>query len=257
MFGSEVTLVVAVRVRPSPDPYDTMQRDIRAVVEVARALGRRPVRLCVYFSSSAVYGDYPSRASITEDTPPSPTSVYGASKLAAEGILHQAAARAAIPLLVLRPCMVYGPGDPSTAYGPMRFIKSIEREGTAVLLGDGSERRNLVFIDDLADWVCSLMSRREEGIFNVTAGPGYSHREVLACLTRVVSKPFTVISVPRDRPAADVLMSSAKLDCVLPHRPITPLAEGLARTWTWLSTRQPHGVNGVDPELPRNRDNQP
>lgn len=77
---------------------------------LAAALSRMssPARL-VHCSSLAAAGPSPAHRPRTELDEPAPLSCYGRSKLAAEAAVREFAAR--VPSTILRPPIVYGPGD--------------------------------------------------------------------------------------------------------------------------------------------------
>ena len=130
-------LIIAARSRPAEDPHESFLTDILISTNIARCLSRRRAKKCIYFSSLSVYGDDSTNLAITEDTPIAPNSLYGVAKFAGECVLRQAAQRSGTPMITLRPCMVYGPGDTSQAYGPTRFIKAILQQGEVSVFGDG------------------------------------------------------------------------------------------------------------------------
>ncbi|MFD1328211.1 NAD-dependent epimerase/dehydratase family protein [Mycoplana ramosa] len=76
--------------------------------EEARQAG---IRRCVFLSSRAVYGPYPGRVTLTEETPPQPETLYGQVKLEAERRLQSLCGPAFITTC-LRVTGVYGPAGP-------------------------------------------------------------------------------------------------------------------------------------------------
>ena len=98
-------------------------------VHVAACLSQVRVRKCVYVSSTFVYGDRTTNDAVTEQTVTDPSTPYAIAKLAGEFLMRQAAEGSGVPLVVLRVCGFYGPGDPHVeSYGPARFIKSALNE---------------------------------------------------------------------------------------------------------------------------------
>jgi UDP-glucose 4-epimerase len=224
------TLIVTSRAAPGPDPLRTFADDMAIAMNLARCLALRRVRRFVYFSSTSVYGDGVTNLAITEDSPQAPTTLYGVAKAAAEGVLRHAARKAGVPLLVLRPCMIYGPGDRSTAYGPPGFLQSILREGKVRLFGDGSELRDHVYIDDVVEITAALALGGYDGAYNLVSGRSHSFQEVIACLRRFAPRAFEVVSVARDRPKTDQQFDPARLRAAAPGFRFTPLEEGLRLT---------------------------
>jgi nucleoside-diphosphate-sugar epimerase len=64
------------------------------------------VKRFIYLSSVRAQTGATSEHIITEELPPTPTDVYGRSKLEAE----QAVLRSGVPAVILRPALVHGPG---------------------------------------------------------------------------------------------------------------------------------------------------
>lgn len=124
----------------------------------------------VLASSSSVYGastSYPTSV----DAPPSPTSPYGVTKLAAESLALVYAHSFGLPVVVLRYFTVYGPGQrPDMAF--FRLLVAA-MEGTEFeLLGDGTQVRDFTFADDVAAAnIAALTGPLEPGtVLNVGGG---------------------------------------------------------------------------------------
>lgn len=91
LLDNNTTLIVSARTSKNSDPLKTFEEDIAITNNVARAIATTPVKKCVYFSSIAVYGEALENVNITEETKPSPTSLYGISRVAAEFAIKSAA----------------------------------------------------------------------------------------------------------------------------------------------------------------------
>ena len=90
---------------------------------------------------------------VTEDTPARPLSVYGASKLAAERYLELLCAPTDLELSVVRPGNIYGPWqDPHGEAGVVAiFAQRMLANEPVTIFGDGSQRRDYVYVDDVVD----------------------------------------------------------------------------------------------------------
>lgn len=111
----EITRVVHLAALQVPfvraNPPLGMRVNVAGTVNVFDAVSRRLDRIpgIAYASSTAVYNaSDPSPAPETGGT--SPTTLYGVSKLADEGLARVYAADAGLPSVGLRPYVVYGPG---------------------------------------------------------------------------------------------------------------------------------------------------
>lgn len=203
-------------------------RDVAIAGNAARALALHRVKKCIYISSSSVYGDLKSNLHITEDTPVRPSSLYGAAKLAGEQILEQSVQEHDIPLLILRPCMIYGPGSRDQgAYGPMKFARSIQKKGEIQIFGDGAELRDYVFIDDFAEIIFRLAASRKRGTYNIASGKSISFQRLADAFERLLKRRIRRVRIERDRPKSSQGFKTEKMRRVLPGFPFTSLQEGL------------------------------
>lgn len=229
-LDSDVLLVASFRASAKLEQWERFSADIAMAANVARALEARAPGAACFLSSTAVYGNARTNLAVDEKTVVSPESLYGISKASAEDLLRLSAARAKVPLAILRPGMVYGPGDASEAYGPARFIRQA-RAGAVELFGDGSELRDNLFVDDLARMTASLGLARLDGVFVAGSGEAVSFKRLVELLQKLAGNPFTVREIPRRVPKTDQTLRLDKLKAAVPDLKITPLAEGLKLAW--------------------------
>lgn len=238
-YGPKDAVVLLSRVSRSLPPWDQFAGDMAIAVNCAKAVSERKAGLFVFASTTSVYGDAVTDLRVTEATPPAPGTPYAVAKFAAERLLTRAAALSGTPLLILRPSMLYGPGDESTAYGPARFIRSALSEGKVRVFGDGLERRDYLFVDDLAQAAVDLMRARKTGVFNVGTGKPRSFMDIASMLERLVGGRVRVEREPRRTPKADQRLVVAKLRAVLPGFAPRDLASGLSETLRRLTQNAP------------------
>ena len=115
----------------------------RHLVEISAAAG---VRRIVHCSSVGVHGSVSEEVPATEDAPFQPGDIYQETKLEGEQIALQTADRAGVPLTVVRPGPIYGPGDKRL----FKLIGGVARKRFR-LLGDGSPHLQMVYVDDLTE----------------------------------------------------------------------------------------------------------
>jgi dihydroflavonol-4-reductase len=113
----------------------------RNLVESSAAAG---VRRFVHCSTVGVHGDVEREAPATEDAPFKPGDIYQETKLEGEQVAVATAQRVGLPLTVVRPGPIYGPGE-------RRFLKMIGgvAKGRFMLVGDGLPRCQMVYVEDL------------------------------------------------------------------------------------------------------------
>jgi UDP-glucose 4-epimerase len=227
---ASTTLIVTSALTPDKGAtIDTLGQNFAIAANLGRYLEAHPVGRCVYLSSDAVYPmlDEP----VTESSPVEPSNFYALAKYTAEQVLQHAARSAGFPLLILRPTGVYGPGDTHNSYGPNRFVRSIVQERTVRLFGEGEERRDHLFLDDLVGIVAHLAAADISGVVNVASGDSRSFMSVVDELRQVVPYEFKVETATRRSPITHRDFDLARLHQALPEFRCTPFREGLRRTF--------------------------
>lgn len=185
-----------------------------------------------YVSTLDVYGP-PQSLPVTEDHVARPSSYYGASKLAAEGIMRVFAERSQVPVTVLRLSQVYGPGDNSRKAIP-NFIRDALRGDAPIICGDGSDERDYLFVADVVAAIELSLAGRVSGTFNIAGGRSCSIREVAATIVRLTGSTAVPIWKQRATPATRILLDIGRAERQLGYHPQVNLEEGLRRTVDWF-----------------------
>lgn len=79
-------------------------------------------------------------------------------------------------LCTLRPTLIYGIEDPHNGYGPNKFWRSAAAGEDIVLFGNGEERRDHVWVEDVAEVVVRVLLHQSIGCLNVATGKVHSFR---------------------------------------------------------------------------------
>lgn len=211
---------------------DYLTCNVLATQRLLEACGAVEVPRLVFASSSSVYGQAGSKPS-RETDPLSPSSPYGVSKLAAEGLCLAYAARpgAATTVVALRYFTVYGPRQrPDMAIS--RIMRAATSGRTVPLCGTGAQRRDFTYISDAVNaTIAAVTAGARAEVVNVAS----AHSMPLAEVLDAVAQPGDV-----DATAAELTKARA----LLGYEPQVDLAEGLRRQWEWLtaSRHTPHPV---------------
>ena len=124
----------------------------------SKAAGTPAAGICVYASSSSVYGANTRVPFRTSDNVDHPLSLYGATKKANELMAHAYAHLFALPATGLRFFTVYGPwGRPDMAM--WLFADAIMAGRPIKLFNHGQMRRDFTYVDDVVEAVARLVTR--------------------------------------------------------------------------------------------------
>jgi UDP-glucose 4-epimerase len=155
------------------------------VLEASRKAG---VKKFVFASSSTVYGETDAIPT-PEDSRTEPISMYGASKLACESLISSYAHSFGMKAYVFRFANVIG--GRSTHGVIFDFVRKLrENPGELEILGDGTQNKSYVYIDDCVDAVMTVMGKSERvfQVFNV----GSEDQTDVKTLASIVSREMGI-----------------------------------------------------------------
>lgn len=117
---------------------------VKATNLLMEAALKEGVEIFVHTSTVGVHGDVGTEVSVDEQAEFSPGDIYQRTKLEAEISVHKFYKEKGLPIVVIRPTAIYGPGD-------LRLLKLYKMASHyfTIILGDGKIKYHMVFIDDL------------------------------------------------------------------------------------------------------------
>lgn len=176
-----------------------------------------------------------------DTTPPRPTSIYGATKLAQEHILQAWTSSYASELTILRLQNVYGPGQSLTNpyTGIVSLFSRIARAQKRIpLYEDGQMRRDFVFINDVAQAILTAISSEEAPgrIFDIGSGVATTIEQVAEHIARYYSAPSPYVCGKFRN--GDVRHASCEIEAAstIGWRPGTTLESGLSALCAWIDS---------------------
>jgi UDP-glucose 4-epimerase len=213
------------------------------VVDAARQAG---VRKIVAASSASIYGLADVFPTPEDHHPYHNQTWYGASKVMLEGLLRSYHAMYGLPYVALRYFNVYGPRmDVHGKYTEVlvRWIDRIAQGQPPLILGDGYQTMDFVYIDDVAQAnVLALQSDCDDAVINVASGHETSLRELAAALLKVMGATHLVPEYGPERsvnPVLRRLASTRKAQSLLGFRAEVGLEEGLDHLVRWWQKNRP------------------
>lgn len=221
------------------EPADDLDVNCRGQLTLLEACRRINPEVRVIFPSSRLVYGRPQWLPVDELHPLAPESIYAAHKLAVENYLLVYSRNYGIEATILRISNPYGPLQSleGRTYGiANRFIQTAVAGGKITLFGDGAQRRDYFYIDDLVDAFLRCATREEAGnkIYNIGFGIGITLLEFAEMVTRVAGQgeiervpwPPNYAAVETGDYVSDITLVQRELG----WRPTTALADGIART---------------------------
>ena len=187
---------VSHAVRSNKNPYNTFDHSLRTL-ENALDASRDSVKHFIFLSSSMIYGNFKTQE-VTEESVCDPIGIYGALKYAAEKIIIAYNQVFNLPYTILRPSALYGERCISRRVGQI-FIENALFDKELVINGDGKEKLDFTYIEDLTDGILKIINNKNSinQIFNLTYGEGREINEMIDILKESFPK-LKVKKVDRD-----------------------------------------------------------
>ncbi|MDA8234753.1 MAG: GDP-mannose 4,6-dehydratase [Clostridia bacterium] len=237
-FDTCLHLAASIHVHKSvDDPYTTFMNDVLGTFHILEACRKHGTRL-VYMSTCHVYDQAAPNQSIGEDHPAKPVSPYAGSKLAGEKMVLSYHYAYGLPAVILRPFNTYGPfqkGGPEGGVVSI-FLQNKIAGRPLIIHGDGSQTRDLLYVEDCAGFIVEVINHREINgeIINAGTGRDISVRD----LARLIAgNEGEVCHIPHVGPRSEVpkfLCNYQKAWRLLGWNPEITIKDGLARTENWF-----------------------
>ncbi|MGQ9479085.1 MAG: NAD-dependent epimerase/dehydratase family protein [Thermoproteota archaeon] len=155
----------------NPDVRETsprvhLEENILATFNILEQARRTGSKFFVFASSSTVYGDALKIPTPEDYGPLKPISLYGAAKLAAEGLVSSYCYTFGMKGVSLRLANIVGP---RLTHGVIYdFINKLSKNTRRLeILGDGSQRKSYVWIEDCIEAILHLLKRTEGSGYEV------------------------------------------------------------------------------------------
>jgi nucleoside-diphosphate-sugar epimerase len=216
------------------------QANVDSAIAVANASASVGVKRFIFVSSIGVNGNVSARPFKQSDTP-KPQELYAISKLEAETNLRTLSANTGLPIVIVRPPLVYGPDCPGNF---ARLLRVVQR-GFPLPLGSIANQRSFISIRSLADFlsVCVTHPKAVNETFLVSDGNDLSTPELIRLIANAMGKdpnlwpfPPTVMKFATrllgrasiyDRLAGDLQIDIEHTFETLGWRPVQTVQEGI------------------------------
>jgi nucleoside-diphosphate-sugar epimerase len=211
------------------DPAGFYEVNVQGTVRVLEYCRRHGAALT--FISSYVYGQ-PQYLPVDEAHPVSPANPYAHTKLLGEEVCRFYQEKFGVPVCIVRPFNIYGPGQKPPMLIPFLVEQCLDPAQPVISVADSRPRRDYVYVDDLVELLALSCRVPVRGVFNAASGVSVSIPEIAAILSKWAG-PREIHSRGEERPGEvlDLHGDSRKAAAELGWRPQTTLEEGLRQVW--------------------------
>ena len=224
------TLPQSSNENPGLDVETNVIRTIALLEEcVANGVGR-----VLYVSSGGTIYGVPRKLPAHEDSPTSPISSYGITRLCVEKYFELFWHLHGLDYVVVRPSNAFGPRqNPRGAQGVVSVFLAGAVEGRSLTIwGDGTIVRDYIYVRDLVQGIyAASVTSAEHRVFNLGSGVGVSLDDVVELIAQRVGRSVQVKYAPKrmaDVPA--IYLDVRRAGEHLGWRPKTSLENGIALT---------------------------
>lgn len=231
-FLTRATAVVMLScIKPNiSDDLSSFRKNVTMVINLCQVLHHRKVARFLYMSSAAVYGEDVHNTNISETTPVLPRSYYGLAKYISEKLLWKTFSdQHRKGLVIFRPPVIYGPGEGAISYNPAGFLHTVQTGNTITLWGDGSEKREFIYIDDIIELIHYFIFHPFDGVINIASGTSYSFQEIITIISKFLGKKITIQKKKRSKEKVDHVFNNQLLKKLVPNLRFTTVTEGLIK----------------------------
>jgi UDP-glucose 4-epimerase len=235
----------AIRVtRCAEEPRLAMSVMVDGTVNILEAAVAAGVAKVVAASSASVYGMADVFPTPEEHHPYANRTLYGAAKAFNEALLRSYNEMYGLNYVALRYYNVYGPRMDIRSQHTEVLVRWIERIANGLpplILGDGTQTTDFVYVDDVARAnVLAAQSDVTDEVFNVATGVETSLNELARTLLAVMGSDLEVEYGPARtvNAVSRRVGDTTKAERLLGFRAEVGLAEGLARFVQWWSAQR-------------------
>lgn len=228
--------------------FEALMKNARIDTNVIQACVDEGVETFLYLGSSCMYPPGMSRPLLESDIGGGklePTNEgYALAKLAGAKLCESASHEFSLDYKTIVPSNLYGPGDnfhPSRSHLLAAAIRKVHEAKTLGLgfvnvWGSGRPRREFTFVEDLANWIVSVLPMASSLPNYINVGSGIDHTviEIFRTVMEVIEfDGDLVLDDTKPDGAPSKLMNSSLASTRFDWKPSTTLEAGIAMTYQW------------------------
>lgn len=221
----------------------------QGTIDLVKASIQAEVKHFIFISSIGAITTR-SQDILTETTLCQPDTAYGTSKLAAETALIELCQNTPMSWTILRPTLVYGPGNP----GNMQRLLKLVNSHLPLPLGSIRNQRSFLYISNLIDAIitCLQHPNAKNQIFLLSDGQNVSTPTLIRQLAHFLNTRSILLPLPvsilrllgkitgksseLNRLLESLVVSNEKIVTTLNWQPPYSIEQGLAATAKWYKS---------------------
>lgn len=209
------------------DPRSFYQTNVMGAVNILEHCRRHQAALTLI--SSYVYGP-PQHLPIAENHPLAAHNPYAHTKLLAEDTARFYEKHFGLPLVIVRPFNLYGPGQRPSFLIPSIVRQMADPAVDVVRVQDLRPKRDYLYVDDAVNMLLATLRPGSNGVFNLGSGRSSSVAEIIELVSNAVGirKPVVSADVQRPEEIMDVVADISRATAELGWRHSTSMPDGIA-----------------------------
>ncbi len=247
--GSDIVLHLVSPSEKRISEESNREKDRETIIQGSKAIvtaaAKREAKRVIFISSIKVNGEVTTDKPFDSNSIPNPTTIYGKMKLETEKAFSETALEVGIPITILRPPLVYGPGNLGNINKLIDLLRIIP--GWLIPLSNIRNKRAMIFLDNLISALvcCAKDKTNQPRTFFVRDSNMVSTSELCQLILKALGKRTALAPDP-----IGIIRSIAKITCpeiaqrlygslkvennsicnILGWEPPVPLCEGIRRT---------------------------
>lgn len=222
-------------------PTKTMEVNLLGTANLLKIAIKKEVEQFIYFSTSEVFG-----TSVFQKPETSITEIgkvgelrwsYAVSKLAAEHLVRSYFTEFNLPITIIRPFNIYGPGQIGEG-AIQRFISAAIQNKTIKIYGNGIQIRSWCYINDMVGAILLCLGKPDVAlgeVFNIgNPRATLTILELAQRIKQLSNSESKIVFIPKKNSDVELRVPNIeKAGNLLGYIPVVDLNEGILKTIQW------------------------
>ena len=238
--GADIVIHLAASPLPVSleKPKTNARINIEGTLNIMDAARKHNIDKIIFSSASSLVGEVKYNP-VDEKHPCNPKTPYAVAKYCIEHYLRVYQELYGLNYLIFRFFNIYGPWQYPESGGLIPMVyKKLTTEGSFNVFGDGSQTRDFVYVEDVAEFYLKAIKRDiKNEIVNLGTGKGTTIKEIVEIAGEILGTvPKINYLPPRSGEIDNFVADTKKLSKLFGSVPETDIKIGLGKTFEWLSS---------------------